>query len=283
MVFRISTPKIELSITVGDINKLRIHEEIIQKLFENLMGEIKSDKVVKHPIIVEENSLTVLDGMHRFAALEKIGCRFVPICLVDYQNPDVKLDCWGRFVQGADIDEVLEVCRANNLFAESVSVAEARELLAKREIVAALLAKSKCYSLRGEVGGIRDIYHQIKELENSLRERRLIVDYGTERDILLKVNSGDGVALLIPVARKEEVLEAAISGNVFPFKTTRHIVPARPMMINIPLGWLTSTEKTVAEIDQAIEMLLRKRKIRHLPPGSQFEGRRYEEELYVFK
>jgi hypothetical protein len=32
-----------------------------------------------------------------------------------------------------------------------------------------------------------------------------------------------------------------------------------------------------------MEELLRKREVKRLPPGSLFEGRRYEEELYVFK
>lgn len=283
MVFRIPTPKIELRIAVKGIGELGIHEEIIPELLENLVEEIKSDSVLRHPIIVGEKTLTVLDGMHRVAALGEIGCKFAPVCLVDYQNPNVRVDRWDRFIQGAEIGEVLEACKMKNLPAEPVPVARARELLAKRKIIAALLAKTKCYSLSGEGGEIRAIYRQIKGLESFLRERGLAVDYGTERDVLSKVNSGEGVGLLIPVARKEEVLNAAASGNVLPHKTTRHVIPVRPMMINTPLGWLTSSEKSAVEIGQAMERLLRKREVKRLPPGGLFEGRRYEEELYVFK
>ncbi len=100
MVFRISTPKIELSVTVSDVNGLRIHEEIIPELLEGLVKEIKSDNVLRHPVIVGERTLTVLDGMHRVAALKEIGCKFVPVCLVNYQNPNVKLDCLYIFIQG---------------------------------------------------------------------------------------------------------------------------------------------------------------------------------------
>ncbi len=283
MVFRIPTPKIKLRIAVKGISELRIHEEIIPELLEELVEEIKSDGVLRHPVIVGEKTLTVLDGMHRVATLEKIGCRFAPVCLVDYQDPNVRVDRWDRFIQGAEIGEVLEACEAKNLPAESVPVTRVRELLAKREIIAALLVKSKCYSLRLEVGEIRTIYRQIEGLENLLRERGLAVDYGTERDVLSKVNSGSGVGLLIPVARKEEVLNAAASGNVLPHKTTRHVIPVRPMMINTPLEWLTSSERSAAEIDQAMERFLRKREVKRLPPGVLFEGRRYEGELYVFK
>lgn len=283
LAFKISTPKLELEVTLEDIGKLRIHEEIIPKLLEELVEEIKSDGVLKHPVVVGKKTLTVLDGMHRVAALEEIGCKFAPVCLVDYQDPNVRVDRWDRFIQGVEIGEVLEVCEARDLPPEPVPVARARELLSKREIIAALLAKSGCYSLGGAAGEIGTIYRQIKGLETLLREGGLAVGYGTERDVLSKVGSEGGVGLLIPIARKKEVLNAAASGNVLPHKTTRHVIPVRPMMINTPLKWITSSERSAAEIGQAMEVALRKRGVKRLPPGVLFEGRRYEEELYVFR
>jgi len=47
-------------------------------------------------VIVDSKTLVVLDGMHRVAAAENLGCRFIRVCLVEYKNPSILVGCWRR-------------------------------------------------------------------------------------------------------------------------------------------------------------------------------------------
>ncbi|MEM0199391.1 MAG: ABC transporter ATP-binding protein, partial [Desulfurococcaceae archaeon] len=88
-------------------------------------------------------------------------------------------------------------------------------------------------------------------------------------------------ALISPVIRKNEVRAVALRGEVFVHKATRHVIPARPLNINVPLEWL-SGKYDVNEVKRMIAEYLASRRIKRLPPGTVLD-RRYEEELYVFE
>jgi hypothetical protein len=50
---------------------------------ELLRKEILKDGVLKYPIIVDENTHVILDGMHRWLALKSLGYELIPVILVD--------------------------------------------------------------------------------------------------------------------------------------------------------------------------------------------------------
>jgi len=54
--------------------------------------------------------------------------------------------------------------------------------------------------------------------------------YDTEKGAKEIIYSGKAsAALLTPIVSKEEIVKTALAGEVFPQKTTRHVIPARPM------------------------------------------------------
>jgi len=282
--FTLTTPGLELRIGLEEIGKVRIHEEIIPELLEKLASTIKSDGVAKHPIIVDSNTLVVLDGMHRVAALERLGCKYLPVCLVDYRSSRVKVGCWYRAVLG-DIsqDRLMAILRSLELRLVTKSLREAMSALDRREALAAILAGKTCNLVKDTGMDVGEIYTWIKRLEEALGEEGLSVSYETEGDAEEKVRSGLASAILMtPRVRKEEVIEAAISGRVLAHKTTRHIVAARPMGVDVPLEWLRG-ERSPEEVNRMLVEHLSKRKVKRLPKGSLFEGRRYEEELWIFR
>jgi len=282
--FTLTTPGLELRIGLEEISKVRIHEEIIPELLEKLAGAIKSDGVAKHPIIVDSNTLVVLDGMHRVAALERLGCKYLPVCLVDYRSSRVKVGCWYRAVLG-DIsqDKLTAILRSLGLRLITKSRREAMSALDSREALAAILT-GKTYHLVKDTGrDVGEIYTWIKRLEEALREEGMSVSYETEGDADEKVRSGLASAILMtPRVRKEEVIEAALSGRVLAHKTTRHIVAARPMGVDVSLEWLKGG-RSLEEVNRMLVEHLSKRGVKRLPKGSLFEGRRYEEELWIFE
>ncbi len=80
-------------------NDLKPHEQINRSRIVELFSEITTDGVLKHPVIVDKNSLVVLDGHHRVTVLAKLGCIFVPACLVDYHNESIQVVSWRDHAQ----------------------------------------------------------------------------------------------------------------------------------------------------------------------------------------
>lgn len=77
-----------------DIERLRPHEETRPALLEELAAEIRSDGVLKRPVLVESSQYVILDGHHRWEALRLLGCRRIPVYLVDYEDESIELTTW---------------------------------------------------------------------------------------------------------------------------------------------------------------------------------------------
>jgi len=177
----------------------------------------------------------------------------------------------------------MAILRSLELRLVTKSLREAMSALDRREALAAILAGKTCNLVKDTGMDVGEIYTWIKRLEEALGEEGLSVSYETEGDAEEKVRSGLASAILMtPRVRKEEVIEAAISGRVLAHKTTRHIVAARPMGVDVPLEWLRG-ERSPEEVNRMLVEHLSKRKVKRLPKGSLFEGRRYEEELWIFR
>jgi hypothetical protein len=76
------------------IEELREHEEIRPPYLEELKNEILSDGILKMPIAVDKSTYIILDGHHRLHALKKIGCKKIPVVLVDYQSAEIEVIPW---------------------------------------------------------------------------------------------------------------------------------------------------------------------------------------------
>lgn len=73
---------IELSALLG-------HEQTMAGHLDGLTEEIRRDGELRQPILVDRHSLVILDGHHRAAALQALGCSLIPVYLVDYLHPDI--------------------------------------------------------------------------------------------------------------------------------------------------------------------------------------------------
>ncbi|GAG02374.1 unnamed protein product, partial [marine sediment metagenome] len=73
------------------INKLKSHEAVNKKHLDVLLGEIKKDGVLKHPVVVDRKTNVILDGHHRVTALKKLGIKKIPVYLVDYMNKEIRV------------------------------------------------------------------------------------------------------------------------------------------------------------------------------------------------
>jgi len=108
---------LRLTLEVLDITAVRPHERTRQELLDQLLAEIARDGVLKLPILVEREHHVILDGHHRYAALRRLGCKRIPVYLVDYGSEDVGLATWpGAIVATVTKQEVVSRGVKGDLF-----------------------------------------------------------------------------------------------------------------------------------------------------------------------
>jgi len=91
----------------------------------------------------------------------------------------------------------------------------------------------------------------------------------------------DDVIIWTPQIGKKMIVAAARGGRVFAPKTTRHLIPARPLNINIPSHWLKE-DVSLDDINKRFANYLTAKRIRKFGPGQVIDGRYYGETLFVF-
>jgi len=281
--FTILHPNIRLEIRLEEVEKLHIHEEVIPDILQKLTEEIRADDCFKHPVIVDSKTLVVLDGMHRVAAVENLGCRFIPVCLVEYENPNILVGCWCRVINhSSNLEKLVNSVRELGFTVEECQKDTASKLVNERKATTSILSRSKCYAAYGSQKTIKEIYDAIKQIEFKLRSEGYSIAYDTENDAKDKVSSGKALsALIVPNVSKRDVVTVALRGEVFAHKTTRHVIPARPLFVNVPLEWLRG-KLSLKKANEALVKHLSQKRVKRLPPG-QVLDRRYEEELYIFE
>ncbi|MFQ5999673.1 MAG: ParB N-terminal domain-containing protein [Candidatus Bathyarchaeia archaeon] len=281
--FSILHPEVRLEIKLEEVEKLHIHEEVIPDILRKLTEEIKADGCFKHPVIVDSETLVVLDGMHRVAAIKNLGCRLILVCLVEYDNPNIRIGCWCRVINhSSDLEKLVSAVEELGFTVEECQRETARKLVNERKAVTSIVSRSKCFVVYGPQKTIKEIYDAIKQIELKLQTKGYSIGYDTESDAQDKVSSGKALSMfMVPNVSKRDVVSVALRGEVFAHKTTRHVIPVRPLFVNVPLEWLCG-RLSLKKANEILIKHLSKREVKRLPPG-QVLDRRYEEELYVFK
>jgi hypothetical protein len=95
------------------------HEQVEQERLLILVKQIESDGALHSPVIVDRNSMVILDGHHRVKALKLLGCALTPVYLVDYSDPSIRVTQW-RDVRVSK-REVVEAGLSGRLYPPKVS------------------------------------------------------------------------------------------------------------------------------------------------------------------
>jgi len=92
MTITILVGKSNLKIALVPIDELKPHEQGSPIYLELLRDEILTDQMLKYPIVADEKSHVILDGMHRWLALKSLGYALIPAILIDaFQNPKIRV------------------------------------------------------------------------------------------------------------------------------------------------------------------------------------------------
>ena len=101
---------------------LRGHEEVIPDNLETRTSKLLSKGFYK-PIIVDRESMVILDGHHKWTAAKSLGLARVPVIMVDYLiDEGVLVDVWpdcGK--ESVTKTEVLEMGVSGDMFPPKTS------------------------------------------------------------------------------------------------------------------------------------------------------------------
>jgi hypothetical protein len=277
--FHIKNAKIPIIITIKRLESLKPHEDIIEDELLSLSRSIGQDRVLRHPLLADVRTGVVLDGNHRLVALKRMNCRLAPVALVDYKNPGIKIDRWYRLISSAELEDLWPGLQSLGLSMRYEEPATAAGLLDRRRVAAVIedQDRSIVFNSRSQdntLGSFRTSF----SVETFLRERGLNVSYADERPAIIP----EGTLVLSTVMlEKEEVVAVASSGRLYPPKSTRHLIPSRPLGTRVPIEWLALDEPKIAQA-KLIDHLGRMKLIR-IEEGSIVGSRKYEEEVFLFE
>jgi hypothetical protein len=234
---------------------------------------MKRDGIQKDPIIVDLESLTVLDGMHRLAAFLSLGTENAVCCSVDYASPAIKLRRWARVYTLPNRFSLAETLRQSGL-TRRLTLAQAFDALEGRDAGLALLTSDSAYLPEGSLDLTRAMETML-DFDRMAEASGWKRDFVPEDDVDVPLQSEGSIVLLVRKLRKDDVVYSAKSGRLFPCKTSMHLIDPRPVAVNFPISELGGA--TSASLKRRLEG----RHEQLLPPGSLYEGRRYKERLLL--
>jgi len=288
-MFCIETEKLKLKLEIVPVSSLFIHEEVIPQSASKLILEFKNLASLQNPIIVDENHV-VLDGNHRAHAFKVLNLKFIPVCKIDYFNRHTKLLYWFRLLGNVKRIDLLKrvITSAGGTF-QSISDRIALKKALEENCLACGMQYGKEYLYVGfpeEVGcDAVAAYGIIQKIQDELTAQGVTVSYipcnAVHKENFCVDLKKDEVVLWTPQITKEMVVECAKMNKVFAPKTTRHVIPIRPLNVNLPGQWL-SENISLDKINRRFAKFLKSKRMRRFSPGMVLDGRYYEEELIVF-
>jgi L-serine kinase (ADP) len=274
--YSITNSKIPILITLRKTSELRPHEETVPEDLKRLVNALKDNPVLRHPIIADRTTGIVLDGTHRLAAIKQLKCNFIPSALVDYDEPQIVIERWFRLFSGPNIESLEKGLR--RLKPQEISRDEGEEGLSKRRWYATVEKSTECLAFPTHNARPHEMFRDAYGIETAARKEGVRVAYQDNKGL----ESDDPESLIMSTIKieKKEVVDTVQKGRLLPPKSTRHLVPSRPLGGGVPIDWLQGSDFSKAE--SRYNEYIESRKVRRLPEGSRIGSRRYLEEVFLF-
>lgn len=276
----ISSSKLSFRIAMIDLDELKPHEEVIESVVASLAKDFANEEKIRDPLIVDRDDYVILDGMHRFSSLKLLRCSFIPCCLVDYTSALITVGSWFRTFNVNEAEHLAQELLDENQLTYSKTNFDLSNMSYNPDIIA--LTKSGTAYSWPETDPIKRSRTAVR-LEIAMVKEGHAVTYLSEIDAFQQLRSGRrDFVIPVPILKKEQIREIALMGRLLPHKVTRHVIPSRPLSIDVPLELLTDHSISSKEASRKLGEFLAHKHFELKPAGSVVDGRKYEEELLVF-
>ncbi len=211
-----------LNVKLENINELKPHEEIIEPNLELLKKKILQKGIFEKPIIIAKQYKIILDGHHRWNLLKHVGAKKVPCVEIDYFSSHIQLDTWYLKISCNDSSYFEDFVRKN------FKIEKDLPLITRKEKIFPHLDKNKL-AIVDVIKKQTLILHGTKKQFMSLMcanccKMELIEDVNVDLYFTYEDVKDHIYFVITKPLKKEEVIEHVLKGNVFPPKTTRHII-----------------------------------------------------------
>jgi hypothetical protein len=219
---------IQCRIVLKDIDDLYGHEQVVRPQVDFLKENLERLGYFFRPILVVKKHNVVLDGHHRVQALKEMGGVRIPCIEIDYlDNSEITLATWYP-IYTAEADDFLASFQRMNIETKTMDVNE-RIMFDDPQYGFVLHSNSGNWLLKGSQ---QELYEKfLKEYNAERFEYVKTFEYAFS----LVKNQYASFALLRETLTKQDVINSAISGNVYAPKTTRHVLTFRYQDIKVPL------------------------------------------------
>lgn len=269
---------VDVKVDLRPISAVLPHEETTRELTEKLTRAILSDAVQKDPIIVDATTGTILDGMHRQRSLKEIGARNIVCHLVDYSSTGIVLQKWVRVLRRTREGLLLPLLDSLGID-RVVSTEEAFDEVEGEGKSVAILTQKKCYVTRKALGTVAECYDLVKKIDVVSTQFGWKQDFVDEEYLDMELSSSTNVVVLAPKLSKQDVLNAARTGNLLPHKATMHLIDLRPLGVDYPLSELLKERPSK---EMLLDELRTSRVSLKDPPYTRL-GRTYKERVMVLE
>jgi hypothetical protein len=287
--FIIESESLRLELEIARVDSLFLHERTLPHLASKLILEFKNLVNLENPIIVDRNNI-VLDGNHRTYVFKKLQFKYIPVCRIDYLDQSAKLRYWFRLLGNVvDLEVIKRMVRALHGIFREVKDREALERVMAEQCYCCGIQQGEFFAVirfSGEVvWDAVTAYDVLEKFQDQLVEEGMRVDYipcqyAQDQEFCQCLKEGE-VILWTPQITKEMVIDAAKKEKLFAPKSTRHLIPVRPINLNFPARMLKE-DLPQKEMTRRFLRFLEAKEVKRLPPGQVINGRYYEEELFVF-
>lgn len=247
-----------------------LHEDPDHARVERLTSRLQREGILRNPPIaaaVPDAGYVILDGANRTHALAALDIPVLPLQVIDYDDPAVRVDVWSHLV--VEPLDLLAAVRRAGVPVEPSADENAARRLADREIVCAIRSRGQTWVVplspsRLLAATLSDVVGTYK---GSARIYRVPAE---EVDALADAYGDVSAAVVFPRLRKQDILEIATSPAKLPTGITRHLIPGRALRLNLPLAALAASEDLAQKnrwLADLIRSRLRDHAVRHYPEG----------------
>lgn len=288
-MYQLKSKKLCLTLEIVPVASLREHEQILLDKANRLIFEFQNLASLQNPIIVDEN-LVVLDGNHRTYVFKQLRFKYIPVCKIDYLDETTKLRCWFRLLDNVvSLEMVLTGFESAGCRIIPVDDKDAlQKAMDNSPGTCGLQWQQQFFLVAFPETVAQDsvaMYDLLQQIQQKLTSADVSLEYVpcnvVHQNDFCQMLTNQNVVLWTPKLSKETVVSSAKENKVFAPKTTRHVIPARPLNVNIPGLWLKE-KISLEEINRRFDQHLRAKQVKRFAPGQIIDGRYYEEELYVF-
>ena len=263
--------ELDSSLSLVDIDRLMVHERIIEDLQETIFRRMKAEGILAWPVVADSCSSLILDGSHRYAAVRnRLKGRRILVQAVDFLDRGIKLRNWWRIYRRIRPAQFQRLKEKHDWLSARTGASRG----GSRFIFQGLLHRwKKKAGLIGEIFRFRDLE---QDLADNFGLEPLFV---TEDEAKQYLTRSQTLTLVPPTLTKAELIKMA-GGITIPPKSTRFIFPFRVIGPKVPLDWLIGKGNNQA-LNERLDQL-KAQPIRYLGRGLTID-RFYPEEIYSYQ